>query len=61
MVAETESYKFQFVEQSPKSMSLRTSPQTGVAIRSPTKKRYIVKILGDADCHVASLLAMTRL
>ena len=40
-------------------MSLRTSPQTGVAIRSPLKKLHRQSAKGDADCHVASLLAMT--
>ena len=45
-------------------MSLRTSPQTGVAIRS-LKVPDIMKTqenhhnFGITDCHVAALLAMT--
>ena len=36
-------------------LSLRTSPQTGVAIRTPHQVRD-----KKTDCHVASLLAMTK-
>ena len=41
-------------------MSFRTSAYIGVAIRSPFCIERIVLWQGDADCHVAALLAMTQ-